>query len=380
MINVACFKNIFKTSSTSIKWLGSLIILIVLATVTFGDDANHLDKPSSDFEVKSLAINLHYPNILYAGVFNSKYLDGLYKSVDGGAHWTYCGFGISGNVYQIHFDPNDKSSVYVGTSNNIYRSTNEGRTWYEFGNTGFKAFNIFFQPTEPSSVIYLSTSSGLFVSTVEHTWKKVDVTFPSVSLYPVGTDPSNPDVVYLIMTKPNDVIIYIVDDAGTPYEWNEYGIYKSNNHGKTLEKVSSIKSDILLISPNNKNVMYGANGKKVLQSIDGGVSWKEKEISIIESSIVDLAINPVNNNVLYATTSYYREFGQFVRKPEFSLSRIFKSTDGGETWQKISDFPAIKIVIDPSNPNILYAGTPQMGIYKSTDAGKTWEAINNGIE
>ena len=234
-------------------------------------------------------------------------------------------------------------------------------------------YDIFIQPTEPSKK-YIHAAEGLYAGTDdERIWKKYSK-LPSVYIVPKATDPSDPGIIYFNKNKPYDVKIFIENEA-----WNEMGMYKSNDHGETLEKISSTPLHTLLISPNNKNLMYGIPEydatHRILKSTDGGVSWKEKDISIVESDSFTLVMNPVDDNVLYALTSNYRK-----RSIDFSISRIFKSIDGGETWQKISEFPVNRIVIDPSNPDILYAGTPQMGIFKSADAGKTWKAINNGIE
>src|SRR4030042_2136373 len=70
---------------------------------------------------------------------------------------------------------------------------------------------------------------------------------------------------------------------------------------------------------------------------------------------------------------------------------VFRSIDGGKSWQSINDLkikgetsdnpPAriFSITVDPTNPDIIYAGTMGMGIYKTENKGRTWRKINNGV-
>ncbi len=85
------------------------------------------------------------------------------------------------------------------------------------------------------------------------------------------------------------------------------------------------------------------------------------------SAIGSLAADPQNSNSLYAT----------------SANAIWHSADAGSTWVSLYSFPSgIGVrcaAVDPSNSNILYAGTDRQGVFKSIDSGVTWTAINNGI-
>ena len=348
-------------------------VLVVTLMLIYSNNGSSADVVS-DITVEAIAINPQNTNELYVGVTRS----GLYRSIDKGETWVRCGAEIKSfddEITRIAFDPIEKI-VYVGTFDDLFAS-HDGNNWINLGK--FKlVYDIFIQPTEQSKIIYIITSNGLYVSTVDGAWKKRDDP-PDflVMSYPVAMKPSDPGTIYFAMTRPDDFIVF---DG-----WNENGIYKSNDYGKTMEKILSTRSGVLLISPSDTNVMYGMDKNKILKSIDGGFSWKE--ISKFDNSIIkNLAMNPVNHNVLYAHTIY--------RTDSWSKTFLFKSIDGGKTWQDISsDSPfnisgndngvmdtIRRIVIDQSNPDILYVGTLQFGIFKSTDAGKTWKAINNGIE
>ena len=66
-----------------------------------------------------------------------------------------------------------------------------------------------------------------------------------------------------------------------------------------------------------------------------------------------------------------------------SSAGLLRSTDGGNTWKKVTGLPAgtnlNSVTVDPTDSNILYAATSPLGAFKSTDAGATWTTINNGI-
>ena len=85
------------------------------------------------------------------------------------------------------------------------------------------------------------------------------------------------------------------------------------------------------------------------------------------STIGSLAAEPRNSNSLYAT----------------SANSIWHSSDAGSTWTLLYSFASsIRVLcaaVDPTNSNILYAGTDSRGVFKSIDRGLTWTAINNGI-
>jgi uncharacterized protein (TIGR03437 family) len=85
------------------------------------------------------------------------------------------------------------------------------------------------------------------------------------------------------------------------------------------------------------------------------------------AAATSVTVDPGNSQVLYAT----------------SPSGLSRSTDGGNTWKAIPGFPAVtnldSVAVDPTNNNVLYAATTPLGVLKSTDGGATWTGVNNGI-
>lgn len=131
-------------------------------------------------------------------------------------------------------------------------------------------------------------------------------------------------------------------------------------------------------------------GDGLYRSTDGGRNWKE--IPGFENSerIASIVINPNNTNEMYV--------GVLGALWSDSEDRgVYKSTDGGTTWEKILYIDpgtgAADVIMDPENPNILYAsmwqfrrsgwgfesGGPNSALYKTTDGGKNWNKIHKGF-
>tara|TARA_B110000046_G_scaffold185695_2_gene228661 strand:+ start:9988 stop:13095 length:3108 start_codon:yes stop_codon:yes gene_type:complete len=176
------------------------------------------------------------------------------------------------------------------------------------------------------------------------------------------------------------------------------GIWKSENAGKTWKHMGLKNSrhiPRMKIHPKNSNIVFAAvmgdlykptQERGVYKSIDGGENWKRVLFSDENSGAVDLIIDPNNPRILYATT-------WDVRRTPYSLSSggkgsaLYKSTDGGETWNNISEHKGLPkgiwgisgVTVSPLNSDIVWAliENEKGGIYKSTDAGKTWKLINS---
>ncbi|MEO0571501.1 MAG: glycosyl hydrolase [Bacteroidota bacterium] len=135
--------------------------------------------------------------------------------------------------------------------------------------------------------------------------------------------------------------------------------------------------------PDNPMVNYiGAASGGLWKTADGGVTWKSIFDDQEASSIGSLAITPTNPNIVWAGTGE-----TFVIRPAHAMGDgIYKSEDAGKTWTKMGlekTGRIGRIVVHPSNPNIVYAAAlghtygPQQdrGVYKTSNGGATWERI-----
>ena len=183
------------------------------------------------------------------------------------------------------------------------------------------------------------------------------------------------------------------------------GVWKSTDYGNEWTNISDatlpgIASPIgaLAVAPSNANVIYAGTGEAdirgdfdsgdgVYKSTDAGKTWKYAGLRDTHMTTA-LAVDPRDANVAYASSMGHVFKGNAERG-------VFKTTDGGKSWKKIlfinSDTGANQVLLDPRNPNIVYAsmwqaqrvpwkltsGGPGSGLFKSTDGGAHWVNISN---
>jgi photosystem II stability/assembly factor-like uncharacterized protein len=154
------------------------------------------------------------------------------------------------------------------------------------------------------------------------------------------------------------------------------GVYKSMNNGKSWEYLGLPESHHIgkiQLHPTNPSIawvavlghLYSANNERgVYKTTDGGKSWKQTLFVDDNTGCVDLDINPVNPNEIYAGM-WYRVRRAWKFEESGSKSGIYKSTDGGENWKLVSGpgsgfmtgnkIGRIGLAVYPKNPNIVWA-------------------------
>jgi len=196
--------------------------------------------------------------------------------------------------------------------------------------------------------------------------------------------------------------------TGVPNQPNLYyfgatggGIWKTTNGGREWENISdgyfggSIGS--IAVSKSDPNVMYVGGGEKTVRgnvssgygiwkSEDAGKTWTASGLKN-SRHVPRIAIHPTDHNIVYAGV-----MGN-IYKPTQERG-VYKSTDGGKTWRKTlfanEHAGVVDLIIDPTNPRILYASTWRVrrtpfslssggegsALWKSTDSGETWTEIS----
>ncbi len=176
------------------------------------------------------------------------------------------------------------------------------------------------------------------------------------------------------------------------------GVYKTVNGGTSWESVglkdSEHISDIIIHPKNGNTVYVGAQGhlwnanteRGVFKTTDGGKTWNKILYVDENTGCADLEMDPRNPEVLYAAMWSHRRYPDYFDSGFTGTSGLYKSTDGGATWNKIHNglpkttLGRIGIAAAPSNPNVLYASVEAKdikGMYKSTDAGANWKLVNS---
>ncbi len=179
------------------------------------------------------------------------------------------------------------------------------------------------------------------------------------------------------------------------------GVWKTDNSGGSWINISdgyfggSIGA--IAVSESDNNVIYAGGGEKTVRgnvsygygmwkSVDAGKSWEKCGLDD-SRHISRIRVHPQNPDIVYAAV-----MGDLYKSGP--LRGVYKSTDGGNSWKRVlfanEDAGAVDLVIDPSNPRILYASTWKISrspydlssggegsaMWKSSDEGKTWEEIS----
>ena len=171
------------------------------------------------------------------------------------------------------------------------------------------------------------------------------------------------------------------------------GLYKSEDGGKSFKNIGLTKSEHIgkiAIHPQNSDVIYVAvygpvwssGGERgIYKTTDGGKTWKQILNVSENTGFNEVHIDPQHPNILYACAHQRRrhEWTFISGGPE---SAIYKSTDDGLTWNKLTnglpsgDVGRIALAVSPVNTDVVYAmveGRENKGVYKSTDRGASWE-------
>jgi photosystem II stability/assembly factor-like uncharacterized protein len=123
----------------------------------------------------------------------------------------------------------------------------------------------------------------------------------------------------------------------------------------------------LTTDPNESGRLFASTGKGIYLSEDHGETWT----SVLNISAWTVTIDPSSPLTVYATSM---------------AQGVFRSSDGGHTWQQINDGisnlrmgESAPIIIDPTNRQTLYVGNEGGGVFKSLDGGDHWFAMNSGL-
>ncbi len=236
---------------------------------------------------------------------------------------------------------------------------------------------------------YVGVASGGVWKTVNDgtTWTPLFDGEGSYSIGWVTIDPNDSSVVWVGSGESNSQRsvsygdgIYRSDDGGK--SWTNLGLKKSEHIGRVV--VDPRDSKVVYVAA--EGPLWGPGGDRGLyKSTDGGKNWKAVLTISENTGAVDVVLDPSNPDIVYAS-AYQRRRHVFTLIDGGPESAIYKSTDAGATWNKLKsglptvDMGRIGLAISPADPNVVYAAIEAAdgkgGIFRSTDKGATWEKRN----
>jgi photosystem II stability/assembly factor-like uncharacterized protein len=247
-------------------------------------------------------------------------------------------------------------------------------------------------PQQPN-VFYIGVNNGGVWKTTDfgRTWDPIFDDQATGSIGDVAVAASNPDIVYVASGE----------GIQRPDLSVGNGVYRSSDGGKTWTHLGLAEGQQiggLAVDPQNPDRVfaavlghpYGPNPERgVYRSTDGGKNWEKVLYKDENTGAVQVTIDPVNPQVIYADLWAGRQGPWENGAWNGPNSGLFKSTDGGTTWRQLRQglpdpsqgLSRIGFCIAPSDPTRLYAtvaaNATYGGIYRSDDAGESWKKLNS---
>jgi photosystem II stability/assembly factor-like uncharacterized protein len=356
----------FKPSNPSIIYASGTSIY---KSINDGTDWNLLTSnlPSTNVSRIALAVTQADSNFVYALISNNSYgFLGLYRSTNSGGNWDLMADTTNSNKPNIlgwsqngsdsggqgWYDlclaasPLSSNEIYSGGIN-VWKSTNGGKNWSPVSNWTSNMHadihDLWFVPG--SNILYSGCDGGVYKTTNSgSTWNWIGNTLAITQYYKLSNSATNPNLV-----------IAGSQDNGT--KLRNGSVWKDVIGGDGME---------CIIDYTNPNIMYGElyHGE-IKKSTNAGASFNDINLPSEYNSnygawVTPFQIHPTHHNTLY---SAYRN--------------IFKTTNGGINWTKLSSFQSGSLTvlnIAPSDSNTIYASTGK-NFWRSTNEGSSWTSL-----
>lgn len=289
---------------------------------------------------------------------------GIYRSTDKGDTWATANDVLSTtgrptlnttNVRTLMFDPTDRQTLYLGSTNHgLFYTYDNANRWWQSGPIRSGAINAVAVVPQPElrCTLYVATENRILkTQDCGRFWdQEYYDTRLNERVLTLLVHQTEPDIVYAGLTT-GDVLL-------------------STDAGQSWETLSRLSGDVLRLIQHNldPNTFYAVvHEQGIWKSVDAGETWENmsKEWSKIGRNtlkVTDVAVDVNRPDTLIASST----FG------------LLRTTDGGETWTKMNlltgdnEAKISAVAMNPQNPREIYY-TTDTTLYRTTDGGETWE-------
>ena len=339
---------------------------------------------------------------------------GLQRSTDAGDTWEKINdlnvpadnawFPLSEKTTDVAVDPNNPDVICFLSSNNaaVYLSEDAGQNWEQISTT--KTANQTYQSSglnilvATDIVVHPETPDTMLIGYLDRTvinttdggqsfFKGTDPVYNQTAhVFSMAADPSDPDVVYVTRRQTNSTS-------------TNTGVFRTPDFGESFQQIGGSANGISgvliydieidpLSSPLQRTIYVATGDAGVFKTSDSGGSWTPINSGLPSANVqtYDIAVDPTDSQIVYVGARVSSVSGY-----------VAKSTDGGATWNIVlgkdeagvthySEVDIRAVVVDPSNPNIIYAGNRDSqgkGVnkifWRSEDKGANWSPIPGDV-
>ena len=297
---------------------------------------------------------------------------GLYISTNAGVGWSHVNNLPITQFNTCEIDYKNPTHLYGGAQDNHVIRTMTGNLNDWSAITAEDGFIVLVDPTN-SNTIYASTQYGALERSTNGGTSTVTIlsgitysTDRKNWCTPVVMDPNTPTTLYYGSQR-----LYKTVDKGTTWTPISTDLTKGNFFASSVYATISA----IAVSKSDSKVIYaGTDDAKVWRTTNGGTAWTDISAGLPDRYVTRIAVDPMDAQKAFTTFSGY--------KYNDSLAHVFKTTNGGSSWQDISsnlpNAPVNDIIIDPQLANVLYVAT-DVGVYYTLDLGGSWDILGDQL-